>query len=474
MGRLRLGLWALPCAPIGWFRRASRGAGCPHIAVSRHYADGVLRVVTYSLPKAVESTGSGWRWLAHALLPPMLATTVAVGRTGEDWRWWSSPAFWPEALAAVAAYCGYMLIYKALVEALGAKLRPVLPSPAALRVCCVLLCFGLLALIVDGLGLQMTPGFIGTTVPILVVAAVLFGPRPVPRTLHVAVVPAGRISQLIDLRDTRVRWTLLRDPVAASAQEFDAVVCDLHHAMPSPWATFLADCQLREIPVVHAGAVFESVTGKTSLRYLREVALRGVEPSRLQMVLKRAGEVLLIVVTAPAWLLIAAATAVAIRLESPGPVLFIQERIGYRNRPFKMIKFRSMRVDSEVDGPLFAAKNDARVTRVGAFIRKVRIDEIPQLFNVLRGDMSLVGPRPEQTVFAADFAQEIPFYANRHNVRPGITGWAQINSGYAAGKEETVTKLEYDLYYVRHLSLLLDAEIAWRSIRTIVSGSGAR
>src|SRR5690606_5780356 len=125
-------------------------------------------------------------------------------------------------------------------------------------------------------------------------------------------------------------------------------------------------------------------------------------------------------------------------------------------------------------GPLFAQKDDARVTRVGALIRRVRIDEIPQLYNVLRGEMSLIGPRPEQTSFATDFAREIPFYNNRHNVRPGITGWAQINNGYAAGTEETLEKLQYDLYYVRHLSVWFDALIAWRSIRTVVSGSGAR
>lgn len=404
----------------------------------------------------------------------MVATSVAAARTEQEWRWWSMPGFWPEALAAIATYTACLLLYRSLLELSGAKLHRPLLSPAVLRACCVLLGFGLLALFDDGVGLAMTPGFIGTVVPILVAASVLFGLGPSPRALRVALVPAGRISQLIDLRHDGVRWTLLRDPTAAAAQRFDAVVCDLHHAMPAPWATFLADCQLKGTPVLHAGAIYESVTGKTSLRYLREIALRGVEPSRPQMALKRIGELALIVVTAPAWLLLALLAAIAIRLESPGPVLFFQERIGYRNRPFRIIKFRSMRVDSEADGPLFAQRHDARITKVGAFIRKVRIDEIPQLFNVLRGDMSLVGPRPEQTSFAAGFAEEIPFYASRHNVRPGITGWAQINSGYAAGKEETVEKLEYDLYYVRHLSLLLDAEITWKSIRTVISGAGAR
>ncbi len=431
-------------------------------------------MVTSSLSQVVDDGALHWRWLMLAALPPVVATSVAAARTEHDWRWWLMPGFWPEAAAAIITYFGCMLVYRSVLKASRARLRPPLASRTLIRACCVLIGFGLLALIVDGLGIEIAPGFIGTAVPILVGASVFFGPRHSSRTLQAGLIPAGRISQLLELRTPGVRWTLLREPNASALQKLDVVVCDLHHAVPSPWTTFLADCQLKGTPVVHAGTLYETVTGKTSLRYLREVALRDIEPSWLNMIAKRVGEVTLIIVTAPAWLLIAAAAAIAIRLESPGPVLFFQERVGYRNRPFRIIKFRSMRVDSEDAGPLFAQKGDARITRVGAFIRKVRIDEIPQLLNVLRGDMSLVGPRPEQTAFAQEFSDEIPFYANRHNVRPGITGWAQINSGYAAGKEETVEKLEYDLFYVRHLSVLLDAEIAWKSIRTVISGAGAR
>src|SRR5690606_3939710 len=145
-----------------------------------------------------------------------------------------------------------------------------------------------------------------------------------------------------------------------------------------------------------------------------------------------------------------------------------------RRKPFKMVKFRSMRVDAERSGPQFASIDDSRVTRVGRFMRKYRLDEIPQLWNVLRGEMSLIGPRPEQLAFARRFENEVPFYSWRHLVKPGVTGWAQIQDGYAAGLEDTRRKLEYDLYYVKHLSFWLDLSIVVRTIHTLITGNGAR
>jgi exopolysaccharide biosynthesis polyprenyl glycosylphosphotransferase len=253
-----------------------------------------------------------------------------------------------------------------------------------------------------------------------------------------------------------------------------AVAADLHTQLTPEWTTFLADCQLRGLPVLHAGTVYERLTGRVSLRYLRACALQGVHPSRAQMAAKRAGELLLIALLSPFLVLVMASTALAIRLESEGPVFFWQERIGLNNRPFWMVKFRSMRAGADGGGAAYAQRGDARITRVGAFIRRTRIDELPQLYNVLRGDMSLIGPRPEQVPFARHFADEIPFYSSRHHVRPGITGWAQVRSGYAADAEETAEKLAYDLFYVRHLSFWLDAVIAWNTIRTILTGAGAR
>ncbi|PQA89002.1 exopolysaccharide biosynthesis polyprenyl glycosylphosphotransferase [Hyphococcus luteus] len=167
-------------------------------------------------------------------------------------------------------------------------------------------------------------------------------------------------------------------------------------------------------------------------------------------------------------------TVLAIRLDSPGPVLYRQRRVGYGGREFEVIKFRSMFVGSEPHGPQYAARKDPRITRVGRFIRKFRIDEIPQAINVLRGDMSFVGPRPERPEFVAALEREIPNYHCRHLVKPGITGWAQVKYEYAASVEGARTKLRYDLYYIRHFSPALDLLIVLMTVRVALFGLGGR
>lgn len=168
-----------------------------------------------------------------------------------------------------------------------------------------------------------------------------------------------------------------------------------------------------------------------------------------------------------------AGVAAWIRRDSAGSPIFRQERIGYGGTPFTLFKFRTMR-DGPDDKARFAAREDDRLTRVGRVLRRLRVDELPQLWNVLRGDLSLVGPRPEQGPFVERFAETIPFYNHRHLVRPGITGWAQVNFGYADNEADTVEKLSYDLYYVKHVSPWLDLEVLGRSVWTVLSGFGAR
>ena len=170
---------------------------------------------------------------------------------------------------------------------------------------------------------------------------------------------------------------------------------------------------------------------------------------------------------------IAIITAVLIKLESPGAVFYQQERVGKNGKPFRVIKFRSMRADAEKDGQaIWAQTNDARVTRVGGVIRKIRVDEIPQFWNIIKGEMSFVGPRPERPVFVEQLAEEIPFYEQRHLVAPGLTGWAQVNYPYGASVEDAKQKLQYDLYYIKNQSLLLDALIVSETIKTILFGRG--
>lgn len=171
---------------------------------------------------------------------------------------------------------------------------------------------------------------------------------------------------------------------------------------------------------------------------------------------------------------ITAVAAALVKIESRGPIFYSQERIGLDGEAFTVVKFRSMTVDAEKDGPQWAAKKDARVTRIGHILRKTRIDEIPQVFNVLRGDMSFVGPRPERPVFVAELREHLRFYDERHRLKPGITGWAQINYPYGASIDDAREKLSYDLYYVKNASIFLDLLILLQTVRVIIFPSGAR
>jgi len=167
--------------------------------------------------------------------------------------------------------------------------------------------------------------------------------------------------------------------------------------------------------------------------------------------------------------------AAAIKLTSPGPVLYHQQRVGMRGRTFTIHKFRTMRVDAEASsGPVFAADCDPRVTPVGNILRRTRLDELPQLWNVLVGEMSLVGPRPERPEFVHDLTEQIPFYGQRHVVKPGLSGWAQVRYAYAATVEDTMEKLQYDLFYIKNMSVLLDLLIIFSTIKTVLRRRGAR
>jgi len=167
--------------------------------------------------------------------------------------------------------------------------------------------------------------------------------------------------------------------------------------------------------------------------------------------------------------------AIFIKLDSKGPVFYKQERVGQNGRVFWLVKFRSMRQDAEKDtGPVWSTPGgDNRVTRVGRFLRRTRIDELPQIYNILRGDMDMVGPRPERPIFVDQFYEEIPYYPIRHVVRPGVTGWAQVNYGYASKKEQTIEKLQYDLFYIKNISLALDIMIIFETIKTVLVRKGS-
>lgn len=239
----------------------------------------------------------------------------------------------------------------------------------------------------------------------------------------------------------------------------------------------LLDCRLQGIRVLDLASYFEQTLGQIRLDSLYAGWLifgDGFQQGYFRIAMKRLSDIvfasILLILAIPVMLL----TALLILIESGGPVLYRQERVGLNGRLFKVIKFRSMRSDAEKDGKAIWAKaNDDRVTRVGRVIRKLRIDELPQLFSVLKGEMSLIGPRPERPFFVDQLTREIPFYAVRHSVKPGLTGWAQVRYHYGATIEDSAEKLQYDLYYVKNNSLFLDVVILFETIGVVLTGKGA-
>lgn len=238
----------------------------------------------------------------------------------------------------------------------------------------------------------------------------------------------------------------------------------------------LLQCRVEGMEIIQGDTFYEMLTGKVIVSSTNPtwfIFSEGFKKTWLKMSLKRIEDVVsslgLLVVLAPIILV----TALVIKLDSKGPLIYAQERLGKRKRPYKVYKFRSMRTDAEKNtGPVWASKDDDRVTRVGHFIRKWRIDEIPQLWNVLRGDMSLVGPRPEREFFITKLEEQIPYYSERFSVKPGLTGWAQVCYGYGDSIEDAIEKLNYDLFYIKNISIFMDIVIIFRTVKTVIFGVG--
>jgi sugar transferase (PEP-CTERM system associated) len=240
----------------------------------------------------------------------------------------------------------------------------------------------------------------------------------------------------------------------------------------------LLECRLGGVQVTDLPRFFERVHGRVPIESLKVSWLiygNGFRQNWLRAVVKRAFDIVVAVVLLLIVLPLMAAIVCLISLDGGAPIIYRQERVGCRGHTFTLLKFRSMTKDAEKDGQAsWASINDARVTAIGRFMRRTRIDELPQLINVLRGEMSFVGPRPERPTFVAMLTEQIPFYAVRHSVKPGLTGWAQVRYTYGANVEESIKKLEYDLYYVKNHSLLLDILILLKTVRVVLLGEGAR
>jgi sugar transferase (PEP-CTERM system associated) len=290
---------------------------------------------------------------------------------------------------------------------------------------------------------------------------------PDPSRVGAAVLNPGVIGTIDDI------------PSLVERLNIDRVVVSLTDARGRLPMDRLLDIRLKNgVSFDHLASVYEEYTGKIAVENLRPSWLifsSGFRKTRASMAVKRVFDVSLSLVGVVVSLPVMALVALAVKATSPGPVLYRQERVGLNGHIFTVLKVRTMRQDAEAaTGPVWSLKNDARVTPIGRFLRRTRLDEIPQLLNVLRGEMSFVGPRPERPSFVEQLTAQIPFYGQRHVVKPGLTGWAQVRYSYGASVEDAIEKLQYDLYYIKNLSFSLDLVIVLETIKTVVLRRGGQ
>jgi lipopolysaccharide/colanic/teichoic acid biosynthesis glycosyltransferase len=289
-------------------------------------------------------------------------------------------------------------------------------------------------------------------------------------------VPFGNIEIAKD-STANVDWIVLHQPEMPDYDRHGAIVADLRHDHPPEWERMLASAAISGRVVYHTKQLHESLTGKVEIEHLSENSFGSLLPNLAYRKIKRAGDIAIAVIALPVLIVPFVLLGLWIRLDSPGPALFRQERMGYRAKPFNVIKFRTMAVRTPGENAAHEAitqHEDDRITRVGRFLRRTRIDELPQLWNVLTGEMSLIGPRPEALALSEWYERELPFYTYRHIVRPGITGWAQVNQGHVADLGDVHIKLHYDFYYIKHFSAWLDILIMMRTVSTMLTGFGSK
>jgi lipopolysaccharide/colanic/teichoic acid biosynthesis glycosyltransferase len=293
---------------------------------------------------------------------------------------------------------------------------------------------------------------------------------------RIAIVPFGVVEQLP--RIDSVEWHRLHRAELADAAHCNAIVADFSADLPDEWEAFLADAALDGRVVYQVQQLHESLTGRVEIMHLSENSFGSLVPVRAYMAVKHLADFVLALALLPIALPVMVATALAIRVYDGAPVLFRQKRVGRAGRDITVTKFRTMRLMTDLDPndrqAAMTGDDDVRITRLGSFLRRIRLDELPQLWNILKGEMSFIGPRPEAHVLSSWYTSEIPFYRYRHVVRPGISGWAQVNQGHVAQVDEVHLKLQYDFFYIKYFSPWLDLLILFRTIKTMLTGWGAR
>ncbi len=336
---------------------------------------------------------------------------------------------------------------------------------------CFALVLGLLAAF--GWTFDPTPMFIGFLLSVVWLTGVMLAAERLRRR-QFALLPVGDTLSLTT--QPGPQWKVL-GATPQLPSPCDGVVVDLRADIPGHWEQFLTSCVLAGVPVFHVTQAREMLSGRLDIRHLSENMLTSHDPHHAYLALKRiidtAAAAAALVLLSP--LLIA--VGVAIKLDSPGPALFTQARMAKGGKKFTIYKFRTMKIGTAAPSSRADAMtkdHDPRITRLGAFLRKSRIDELPQILNILRGEMSWIGPRPEAVPLAEWYESQLPFYQYRHIVPPGITGWAQVNQGHVTDPSDVLDKLHYDFFYIKNFSIWLDLLIVLKTLRTMLTGFGAR
>ena len=296
------------------------------------------------------------------------------------------------------------------------------------------------------------------------------------RSMRIGVVPFGEIETLKEI--SSIEWVKISDSSELADLRCEAIVADFRAHLSPQWERFLADAAISGTVVYQVKQLRESLTGRVEINYLSENSFGSLIPAALYIKAKYVGDFAAALVVAVALLPLLVLVAILIPLDSPGPSIFRQRRVGHRGQPFMVYKFRTMR--SSASQPSTDVRHaittdaDPRITRLGRFLRRSRIDELPQMINILRGEMSWIGPRPEAEVLSSWYESELPFYRYRHIVKPGITGWAQVNQGHVAEMQDVLWKMQYDFYYIKYFSPWLDLLILFRTVQTVITGFGSR
>lgn len=412
------------------------------------------------------------RWYERILLnsPLWQSISFALVLLAPFWlayrQWLPGDANQTTTLFVLAAtFITNLLLSRALGQYPGGNLLPYQLSVTGITISLAI--FTVIAL---RLGYSRLPLFIGFVL-ILAHQGLALAVKARFRYTKLAFVPGTRFEEP-EREHEQYRFCYLTDP--NDKRRFDVLVVDMETKLNDDWVRFIARHHSRRIPVLNGRSLLEAMTGSVNLDTLSNSDFEAFQPNPLYLLGKRTLDILGVLLLAPIALPVCLITACIIRWETPGSALFIQKRMGVGNRPFNMLKFRSMSMDDRPERARFVIDDEHRITRFGRLVRRSRLDELPQLWNVLIGDMSLIGPRPEQPEFAEAFERDVPFYSYRHIIKPGISGWAQVQQGYVAGLAETRKKVEHDFYYIKHQCFGLDILIVLKTIRTILTGFGAK